>query len=153
MADISKLKEILDTATRFETDAHEFYSEAVDIVKDPSAKELLRDFARIELKHKEKLENFDLNMIADEHHSVKETHDLKISQYLMDKEINPNSTVQDIMIHAMKREQRAYEFYDDMLKIVTGADVRKLFEELRAEELDHKEKIETEYDDIVYKEF
>lgn len=152
MAD-NKLKEILDTATQFETDAYEFYSHAVDMVKDPSAKELLREFASIELKHKEKLENFDLSKIEEEHHTIKETHDLKISQYLLDKEIAPDSTIQDIMIHAMKREQKAYEFYDRMLKVVTSIEVKNLFEELAAEELKHKERIETEYDDVIYKEF
>lgn len=152
MAD-NKLKEILDTATQFETDAYEFYSQAVDMVKDPSAKELLREFASVELKHKEKLENFDLSKIEEEHHTVKETHDLKISQYLLDKEIAPDSTIQDIMIHAMKREQKAYEFYDRMLNVVTSIEVKNLFEELAAEELKHKERIETEYDDVIYKEF
>ncbi len=52
----------------------------------------------------------------------------------------------------MKREQKAYEFYARMLKVVTSEDVRSLFEELAAEELEHKAKIETEYDEVVYKE-
>jgi rubrerythrin len=39
-----------------------------------------------------------------------------------------------------------------MLKVVTSGEVRELFEELAAEELEHKAKIETEYDDVVYKE-
>ena len=56
------------------------------------------------------------------------------------------------MVHAMKREQKAYEFYARMLKVVTNEDVRILFEELAAEELEHKAKIETEYDDVVYRE-
>lgn len=152
MAD-SKLKEILDTAIQFETDAYEFYSKSVDVVTDPSAKKLLKEFASIELEHKEKLEAFDLDQVDEEHHTVKETQDLQISQYLLDKEVAPDSTVQDIMIHAMKREQKAYEFYNKMSKIVTCIDIKNLFEELAAEELEHKSKIETEYDDVIYKEF
>jgi rubrerythrin len=57
------------------------------------------------------------------------------------------------MIHAMKREQSAYEFYNDMAKVVTSIEVKNLFEDLAAEELDHKGRIETEYDDVIYKEF
>jgi len=71
---------------------------------------------------------------------------------LLDKEITPDSTVQDIMVHVMKREQKIYAFYDNMLKTTTSIPVRNLFEELAAEELEHKVKIETEYDDIFYKE-
>ncbi len=147
-----QLKEIMDMAIQYETDASEFYSTAAGIAKDPAAKTLLNEFAAIELKHKEKLENFNLDDVASEHHTVQKTHDLHVSDYLMDKEITPDSTSQDIMVHAMKREQKAYEFYARMLKVVTSDDVRSLFEELAEEELEHKEKIEIEYDDVVYKE-
>ncbi len=147
-----QLKEILDMAIQVKTDAYEFYSTAANIAKDPSAKELLKGFANIELKHKKKFENFDLNEVEKEHHTVKETHDFHIEQYLLDKEITPDSTVQDIMVHVMKREQKIFAFYDNMLKIATSIPVRNLFEELAAEELEHKVKIETEYDDFFYKE-
>lgn len=147
-----QLREILDMAIQFETDANEFYSTAADVAKDPSAKALLKELASVELKHKQKLESFDLDEVAHEHHTVPSTHDLHVSDYLVDKEVTPDSTSQDIMVHAMKREQKAYEFYARMLKVVTSDDVRNLFEELAAEELEHKEKIEIEYDDVVYKE-
>ncbi len=150
---INSLKEILDTATQKEVEAYEFYSQAVDLVKDPSAKELLKEFADVELKHKIKLEAFDLNTIDEEHHTIKQTQDLQISQYLVDKEISQDSTIQDIMIHAMKREQSADEFYNDMAKVVSSIEVKNLFEDLAAEELDHKVRIENEYDDVIYKEF
>ena len=147
-----QLKEIMDMAIQYETDANEFYSTAAGVAKDPAAKTLLTELAGVELKHKVKLESFDLSDVAHEHHTVPETHDLHVSDYLMDKEIAPNSTSQDIMVHAMKREQKAYEFYARMLKVVTSGDVRTHFEELAAAELEHKAKIETEYDDVVYKE-
>jgi rubrerythrin len=40
-----------------------------------------------------------------------------------------------------------------MAKVVSSIEVKNLFEELAAEELDHKGRIETEYDDVIYKEF
>ncbi len=147
-----QLKEILDMAIQVKTDAYDFYSTAANAAKDPSAKELLKGFANIELKHKEKFERFDLNEVEDEHHTVKETHDFHIEQYLLDKEITPDSTVQDIMVHVMKREQKIYAFYDNMLKAAISIPVRNLFEELAAEELAHKVKIETAYEDFFYKE-
>ncbi len=151
MAD-KHLKEILDMAIRFETEACDFYTHAAEIAKNPSAKVLLSEFAKIELKHKEKLVNFNLDEIAEEHHIVQHTHDIHVDQYLIDKGINENSTVQDIMVHAMKREQKSFEFYDNMLKVVTDVSVRNLFEELAEEEKEHKVRIETEYDDVIYKE-
>lgn len=147
------LREILDMAIQKETEAVDFYSQASKTVKDPSAKVLLEEFAKIEVKHKVKLEGFDLNEIHEGHHIVTKPHDLHVDQYLVDKEITPDSSVQDIMVHAMKREQKAYEFYNDMITIVSSEEVKTLFEELAAEELDHKVRIETEYDDVIYKEF
>ena len=147
------LKEILDTATQSEADAYAFYSQAVETVNDPSAKKLLKEFADIELKHKVRLENFDLSKIDEQHRSLKQQGDLHISQYLLDKEVAPDSSIQDIMIYAMKREQKAHEFYVDMAKVVTSIEVKDLFDELAAEELGHKVRIETEYDDVIYKEF
>jgi rubrerythrin len=150
---LKTLREILDQAIQNEEDANQFYSQAVNTVKDPSAKELLNEFAEIELKHKTVLQNFDLSTVDEEHHTVKEAHDYHIGDYLLDKEITPDSSIQDIMIHAMKREQKAYQFFKDMAKVVSSIEVRNLFEDLAAEELDHKGKIETEYDDVIYKEF
>ena len=150
---LKTLREILDQAIQNEDEANRFYAEAANTVKDPSAKELLNEFAAIELKHKTVLENFDLGTVDEEHHTVKEAHDYHIGDYLLDKEITPDSSIQDIMIHAMKREQKAYQFFKDMAKVVSSIEVRNLFEDLAAEELDHKGKIETEYDDVIYKEF
>ncbi|GJQ59284.1 MAG: hypothetical protein SCALA701_20850 [Candidatus Scalindua sp.] len=148
------LREVMDTAIQQEKDAYEFYLHAVDVVKDPGAKVMLKEFAEIELKHKIKLENFELSGIGDEHHTVHHPqHDFNISQYLVDKEITPDSTVQGVMIHAMKREESAYHFYNDMAKVVTSIEIKNLFEALAAEELSHKVRIETEYDDVIYKEF
>jgi len=150
---VKTLKEILDQAIQNEDEANRFYSQAAKTVNDPSGKVLLNEFAEIELKHKTLLENFDLNSVDEEHHTIKEAHDLHLSDYLLDKEITPDSSIQDIMIHAMKREQKAYQFFKDMAKVVTSVEVRNLFEDLAAEELDHKGRIETEYDDVIYKEF
>ncbi|GJQ59424.1 MAG: hypothetical protein D8M57_09755 [Candidatus Scalindua sp. AMX11] len=151
MAD-KQLKEILDMAIQVKTDAYESYSREANIAKDPSAKKLLKEFANIELKHKEKIEKFDMTSVEEEHHTIKETHDFHIEEYLLDKEITPDSTVQDVMIHAMKREQKIYAFYDHMLRVATSAPIKNLFEELVAEELEYKVKIETEYDDYFNKE-
>ncbi len=94
-----------------------------------------------------------MSKVDEEHHKLKQPHDLHISDYLLDKEVAPDSTIQEIMIHAMKKEQKSYEFYKDMAKVVSSIEVKNLFEELAAEELDHKGRIETEYDDVIYKEF
>ena len=147
-----QLKEILNMAIQVKADAYEYYSTAAKTVKNHSAKELRKVLANIELKHKEKLEKFDLNEVEEEHHTVKATHDFHIEKYLLDKEITPDSTAQDIMVHAMKREQKSCAFYNTMLKFATSIPVKNLFEELAAEELEYKVKIETEYDDIFYKE-
>ena len=92
------LKEILDQAIKNEDEANRFYSQAANTVNDPSAKVLLSEFAAIELKHKTVLENFDLSTVDEEHHTIKGAHDPHLSDYLLDKEITPDSSIQDVML-------------------------------------------------------
>ena len=87
---LKTLREILDQAIQNEDEANRFYTQAANIVKDPSAQVLLNEFAAIELKHKTVLQNFDLSAVDEEHHTVKEAHDLHIGDYLLDKEIAPD---------------------------------------------------------------
>jgi erythrin-vacuolar iron transport family protein len=42
---------------------------------------------------------------------------------------------------ALEGEKKAWDFFDQALKVVKDAEVRKLFEELRAEEIQHQEYI------------
>jgi rubrerythrin len=51
----------------------------------------------------------------------------------------------------MKREEKALQLYNDLLKEVETDDAKKLFQMLCQEEAKHKLKLETLYDDYMAK--
>ena len=57
-----------------------------------------------------------------------------------------------MLIVAMKKEQKSYNFYVGMAKSADNADMKKICKVLAQEELKHKHKLELYYDDVVFKE-
>ena len=53
---------------------------------------------------------------------------------------------QDILIFAARKEQKAIRFYTILAAKAAGSEERKLFELLAAKEMDHKLRLETEYE-------
>lgn len=142
--------EILKQAVAREKEAHQVYSDAKEIIKDPGAKKLISDLAAEELGHVRKLEHYKAEGLLPK--EMKKIQDLHISDYLVDKELTPTMNLQDVLIFAMKREKKAHEFYLNMSKAVEESDARHLFDILAQEELSHKNRLETFYDDVVYQE-
>lgn len=142
--------EILKQALAKEKEAHKVYSNASKTIKDPGAKKLIGELAKEELKHVRRLEQYKTEGLQSR--EMKKIQDLRISDYLVDKELTPNMNLQDVLIFAMKREQKAHEFYLNMSKAVDEADTKRLFDVLAQEELSHKNRLETFYDDVIYKE-
>ncbi len=144
------VKEIIKQAAAEEEKAHKFYTNALKLVKDEPSRIWLKELAAEELKHKEMLLKFDVSKIKQ--FKPTKTHDLHITEYLVDKDISEVKDFQDVLIVAMKKEQKAYHFYVGMSKSADNADIKKLCKILAQEELKHKQKLEQYYDDIVFKE-
>jgi hypothetical protein len=79
--------------------------------------------------------------------------DLKLADYLVLQPLDEDATLQEVLILAMQREKNAHEFYNFLAGIAVSEVIRDLFQFLAQQELGHKNKIETLYDDIIYKEF
>jgi rubrerythrin len=71
---------------------------------------------------------------------------MKISNYLVDVEPSKDLSYQEILIIAMKREEKSYALYSDLEARAADAATRKLFELLKGEELRHKATLEKEYE-------
>ena len=76
--------------------------------------------------------------------------DLHITEYLVDKDVHEIKDFQDVLIVAMKKEQKSYNFYVSMAKSSDNPEMKKLCKMLAQEELKHKHKLELYYDDNVY---
>ena len=63
------------------------------------------------------------------------------------EEIDANATTQEVMIFAMKEEEKAFNFYSTLKDQFLGTELENLFSGLAAEERGHKIKLEDEYEE------
>ena len=143
--------EIIAFAIDKEQEAVEMYSDLAARAQSPSGKILFKELADMERGHKTKLEKLDMGYFSSQ--DLKQPEDLKIADYLVDVELTPEATYQDIVLFAAKREKAAFDLYTDLARIYTTIPaIKKIFDVLAQEEAYHKLKLEREYDEVVYKE-
>ena len=151
-----KIEAILKEAIQGEVESHELYTKAEALVESAHIKDLLRELAQEELGHKVALEN----MLADpdlREWQVRELQaapiqDYQISDHLVARPLQPNSSFQDVCIFAAQKENESHELYRNMAAQSSGQ-TRDLLEAMAKDELRHKNLVEGWYEEVVYQEF
>jgi rubrerythrin len=148
------IQDILRTAIQRENDAYALYNSASEKVDAASAREMLQDLAAQEVGHRRRLEGLLAGRVfrvlsVDQQRKVT---DLKITDYLVEEPLADDSDIQDVLIVAGKREKGSHDLYAALAQVADDADTAKLFEFLAAEELTHKNRVESLYEDLVLKE-
>jgi rubrerythrin len=103
----------------------------------------------MEVSHKTILQNYLDN--PSEIGIIEQPTNLLISDYIDDVEAESDITFQQILIIAMKREERAMSLYQQLAAEVEG-EARNVFIRLSQEEAKHKLQLETIYDEEILKE-
>ena len=147
--DEKRFREVIQFAIEREIESMNFYTRASQRVKLSGTKELFEDFARQEEKHKQKLEAYRQGKIVLA--KIQSIPDLKISDYLVDTELTPQSSYADILRVAMKREERSVKLYTDLKEKNEDKGLVELFTFLVQEEMKHKLYLEKLYDDEILK--
>ena len=75
--------------------------------------------------------------------------DIKRSDYVVDLEYQKGMAYNEILMLAMKREEKALKLYNDFLDQADTEEGKKLFKILCQEEAKHKLALETMYDDYM----
>ena len=145
-----ELNELLDTAIYKEIASQAFYIAGQSKTQDPGARALMKELAQEELRHAEWLK--DLKDKGEEKLTWhrERVPNLMISEYLTGGDTLENVGLQDVLIFAMKREQQAVEFYSKLMGVVRNEAAKHLCERLVHEELKHKLRLETFYDNFIY---
>ena len=110
-------------------------------------REAIAFYADEERKHEKLL----MNLTPKKLQFVRDTNqpDLKLSNYLVETPFSKDSTYQELLIIAMKREEKSHAMYSDLEQRASDDATRKLFTLLKGEELKHKTRLEKEYEEIV----
>jgi rubrerythrin len=139
----STIQEIIQFAIAKEKDAQTFYRSAATLARYPGISGLFLELADEEGKHQKMLEELPDPSTLPMREYVP---DLKISDYLIDLKFNPEMNYQEVMILAMKNEEKSLKFYQTWEAKTQDPDQKKLLGYLAGEEARHKYRLEAIYD-------
>jgi len=148
------LEAIIDFAIEKEKEAADFYN---TISKDEEnfkgSKKMFTEFALEEHRHEKLLKDFKTEGITKgmEEYKFEWVSNIKRSDYLVDLEYTKGMAYNEILLLAMKREEKALKLYNDFLEQADTEEGKKIFKILCQEEAKHKLALETMYDDYMAK--
>jgi len=145
------LEAILDFAIENEIEAVEFYTSLTNEDTFSGSTKMFTEFAEEERKHQKMLEDFKTKGITAsiEGYKLEWITDIKRSDYVVDLEYSPGMWYNEILLLAMKKEEKALKLYNQFLTQADSDESKKLFKILCQEEAKHKLALETMYDDYM----
>jgi rubrerythrin len=149
--DFKNITDIIKFAIESEIEAAEFYLNCSEQEQFIDKKQMMLDFAAEERKHQKLLEDLlagDLGKQLDDY-KLKWITDIKRSNYVADIEYHTGMGYSDLLLMAMKREEKALALYNEMLRNAENDQQKKLFKVLCQEEAKHKLALETMFDDYM----
>jgi rubrerythrin len=147
------LDDIIEFAIEKEKEAAQFYMMVSEEESMLGSRRMLAEFAAEEKKHQALLENIGKKGIADglPEYTFKWIKDIKRSDFMVDMEYQKGMAYNEILMIAMKREEKALKLYNSFLDNAKSEDEKALFKMLCQEEAKHKLTLETMYDDHMAK--
>ena len=152
--DFENLEAIIDFAVAKERQAVEFYEKIGKDENDFSgSRKMFAEFAIEERKHEKLLQDFKAKGISKslQEYKLKWVTDIRRSDYLVDLDYKKGMPYHEILLLAMKREEKALKLYNAFLEQAESKESQKLFKVLCQEEAKHKLALETVYDDYMEK--
>ena len=147
--DREKFNDIIDFAIKGEKEAIKFYQALQNLVKFEARKELLHSYEQMEQGHVNMLEKLRDKVFETGEIKMPKVSSLSISDYLLEVEPSADMNYQDIIIAAMKKEEKAKKLYTDLANQSDDDQAKQIFLRLAAEEEKHKLYFEKIYDDEI----
>ena len=150
MEDICYTREVaLERAIDMESKSFRVYKDAYLKSRDRLAKDLLRDLALDELKHRYTLEKafFEETVLLHDLGRSKGT-TMNLNLPLDEKPLSESATAEDVMRYAINDEKRTVVFYRDMAEQCEGAPLAEMFKQLLQDEEDHLARLEQLYQNV-----
>jgi hypothetical protein len=151
MMQFKNLDEIIDFAIEKEKEAAVFYSTLSEQEHFAGKKEMLKEFSAQERKHQALLEDLKAGKVDQQlqDYKFKWIKDIKRSDYVDDVVYHPGMSYNELLLLAMKREEKALKLYNTLLANAQTDAQKKVFKMLCQEEAKHKLSLETIYDDYM----
>jgi len=141
---LSPFEEIINFARDKEKESIAFYEDLVRKTGDPVKKDALLAMADEERKHEKLLRG--LTPKSFQFAKGSSQPDMKLGDYMVDVEPSGDLTYQELLMIAMKREEKSRALYADLEARAADGATSKIFTLLKGEELKHKTTLEREYE-------
>jgi rubrerythrin len=137
----------MELAIKMEEVSFRHYLEAIRLVKNKNAREILRGFAIDELEHKQSIERALLDgRMGDERDMKRPVTTMGLDYVLEKKVLRPDSDIREAMAYAIHLEKEAVDFYRRMSEGCAGAPMAGIFQMLLIDEHRHIQAIEELYE-------
>jgi rubrerythrin len=143
---------IIDFAIEREIEAASFYEAVAGTEVQKETRKMFLDFANEERKHQYLLENLDCKgecSLVTQDYKFKWIGDIKRSDLMVDIVWRKGMLYRDILLLAMKREEKALKLYNEMRQQSETETAKNIFKILCQEEARHKLGLETLYDEYM----
>ncbi len=144
------LKQILEKAIEKEVSSRLLYVSLSQKVNDEAVNDAFQELAQQEQGHQNLLERYLRGELKEGALSHSQVIDYKIAQRFEQPELSIDMKLQDIFLLAANREMVSHEFYLSLAQIHPVGEVRRLLEELAAQELEHKQRVEFLYTEVAF---
>ena len=144
------LKEVLEKAIQKEVEARLLYVDLSQKVNNKAAEESFQELAQQEQGHQNLLEQYRRGELKEGALSSGQVIDYKIAEYLDQPEISPEMELKEVFLLAANREKASHEFYLSLARVHPAGEVKRLLEELAAQELKHKQRVEFLYTEVAF---
>lgn len=144
------IKAILDAAVLREEEAHAFYRDVAARVSNPTVQQTFVELAQDELGHKVFLQAClqEPGLLL----RLPVPRDYKVAEATAEPALSTDMKPADALALAMKKEQRAAQFYQALAEASPDAVTQSMFANLARMELGHKTRLENLFVDIGYPE-
>jgi rubrerythrin len=142
MASELTVGEVLERAIQREIESQNLYRELSRKMTDDAAKDAFRRLYRQEQGHQKRLEQYRRGELGSGALSRGQVVDYRVAEYLDQPAVSPDMRLKDVFLLAANREKAAHTFYISFAALHPAGRVRELLEDLAAQELEHKQRVE-----------
>jgi rubrerythrin len=144
------LKEVLLEAVKKELESHIMYLDLKQRVVNPSAQDALQELAQQEKTHQSILEDYLVGRLKEGALDAGGVGEYKIAEYLDQPVVSRAMELSEVFLLAANKEKRSHDLYLNLAALHPNGQVKKLLQDLASQELNHKLKVETLFNETAF---
>jgi len=141
------IHDALNMAIKEEIKAHTLYFNLSKRVESQGTRNMLIELAEQEKGHRQLLEGVVQNEAQNQLGQKIDSETGGIVNFMTETKLQKDATPQEVMVYAIKAEQKAIDFYTDLGNDVSEPSLQDIFMKLASEEKGHRTKLEDEYEE------